>query len=164
MSHTDSFGHGQLSNSGQKLQRLIKNNLGLKTHLSIPDYIQRSFYYASADIDKEISIQIAEKAIINLHAGLSNKMIGIKIKTLSPLTYDLVSIDLEEVANTEKMMPRDYFNEEGFELSSKGRAYFEALLIQKNGTIFPKFWPHFLNQNSIPETLQSPQRVQLLDL
>ncbi len=164
LSNKDSFGHGQLSNSGQKLYSLVKENLGFKTHLAIPDYLQRSFYTQASDLDKKISTQIAEKAIENLHHGVSDKMIAIKINQYSPLIYEILTINLDDVANKEKFVPRDYLDEEGFHLSPKGRDYFEALLRQENGMIFPKFWPHFLNQKTIAETPQLPHHAQFLDL
>jgi 6-phosphofructokinase 1 len=57
-------------------------------------------------------------------------------------SWSIEEAPLEQIANVEKMMPRDYISRDGFGITEKGRAYFEPLI---QGEDYPPY------KNGIPQ-------------
>ncbi len=62
-----------------------------------------------------------------------------KAKTYS---WSIGEAKLSDVANVEKMMPRDYISRDGFQITEKARAYFAPLI---RGEDYPPY------KNGIPQ-------------
>jgi len=132
----DAFGHAQLGGVAPYVAKLIKDNLGYKYHYAIADYLQRSARHIAAKTDVEQAYQLGVAAVELSLQGLHSIMPYIKRISDNPYQYEIDYVELTEVANHEKFMPRDYISQDGFHITDKCRAYLQPLIM---GEDYPEY-------------------------
>ncbi|MDH4121343.1 MAG: 6-phosphofructokinase [Deltaproteobacteria bacterium] len=132
----DAFGHAQLGGAGQTVQDMIKQDLGLKTHGAIPDYCQRSARHMSSKVDVEQAEACGRKAVELAGQGLNGHMVTIIRTQDAPYKWHLESTDAGNIANTEKVIPKEFIREDGFHMTEAFRKYCQPLI---EGESFPEF-------------------------
>ena len=138
---TDSFGHSQLGGLAPKIASLITNNLGLKNHWSVADYLQRSARHISSLTDIEQAVAVGKAAVKLAAQGKSGVMPIIKRISDSPYAWTISEGDLNKIANEEKTLPKNFISNDGFRITKAGIDYLQPLI---EGESFPKF------RNGIP--------------
>jgi 6-phosphofructokinase len=151
----DAFGHSMLGGVATYLADLIKKELHYKCHYAICDYLQRSSRHIASKIDVEQAYQLGIKAVEYALKGHTSIMPYIKRLTNNPYSWAIDITNLNEVANKEKFMPRDFITEDGFHITNKCREYIEPLI---NGESIPQFIngkPHYtvLKNTILPKKL-----------
>mgnify|MGYP001080763265 CR=1 FL=1 len=126
--NTDAFGHTQLGGVAQHLAQRIKAELGHKYHYAIADYLMRAARHIASKTDLEQSYAVGRAAVEYAVAGKSGVMVTIERKSDEPYEWDLGEAPLEEIANVEKAMPREYISEDGFHITEAGRRYLAPLI------------------------------------
>lgn len=150
----DAFGHKQLQHSGAKLAAWIKIVMGVKVHLSIPDYLQRSFTPCLSKTDFDQAQAIGNYAVYCVkHKVGHNTMISIIRLHDDPYLWSLDHTPLSDIANKEKPVPRHFLSKNGFTLSKEGINYFKPLIvghvqIPDNTESFPAFWSHLIHKKN----------------
>ncbi|NBV29070.1 diphosphate--fructose-6-phosphate 1-phosphotransferase, partial [bacterium] len=150
----DAFGHHQLEGSGSALAELIKKELNVKVHLSIPDYLQRSFTPCLSKTDFDQAQAIGHYSIYCIKHNIGhNTMISIVRLHDDPYLWSLDHTPLNKVANQEKAVPRSFLDKTGFALSEIGLNYFKPLIagnvaIPQDSNYFEKFWTHLLQKKN----------------
>ncbi|OUU80187.1 MAG: 6-phosphofructokinase [Gammaproteobacteria bacterium TMED78] len=140
---TDAFGHSQLGGVAINIADIIKNNLGYKYHYAIADYLQRSARHISSKTDVEQAYQVGKKAVELALEGRNSVMPTIIRKNDSPYKWTTGYIELNKVANKERMMPRKFISTDGFHITAACRRYMVPLI---NGEDYPPY------KNGIPIT------------
>ena len=135
-SETDSFGHSQLGGLGPKIASLITDKLDLKNHWSVADYLQRSARHISSLTDIEQAVAVGKAAVKLAAEGKSGVMPIIKRISNSPYEWTISEGDLQEIANQEKTLPKNFISSDGFGITKDGRDYLQPLI---EGESFPKF-------------------------
>ncbi len=135
-SETDSFGHSQLGGLAPKIASLITNKLGLKNHWSVADYLQRSARHISSLTDIEQAIAVGKAAVKLASEGKSGVMPIIKRTNNDPYKWEISEGNLNDIANEEKTLPKNFISECGFRITKEGTAYLQPLI---EGESFPKF-------------------------
>ena len=138
---TDSFGHSQLGGLAPKIASLISTKLGLKNHWSVADYLQRSARHISSLTDIEQAVAVGKAAVKLAVEGKSGVMPIIKRINNNPYKWEISEGNLNDIANEEKTLPRDFISECGFRITREGTTYLQPLI---EGESFPKF------KNGIP--------------
>ena len=133
---TDSFGHSQLGGLAPKIASLITDKLGLKNHWSVADYLQRSARHISSLTDIEQAIAVGKAAVKLAAEGKSGVMPIIKRVSNDPYDWQISEGDLNEIANEEKTLPKEFISECGFRITKEGITYLQPLI---EGESFPKF-------------------------
>jgi 6-phosphofructokinase 1 len=132
----DAFGHAQLGGVGPMIASLIKDRLKLKYHWAVADYLQRAARHIASKTDVEQAYAVGKAAVELVLAGHNAVMPAIQRTSDKPYRWKVAVAPLTEVANVEKMLPRDYITEDGFGITAKARAYLGPLM---RGEAYPPF-------------------------
>jgi 6-phosphofructokinase len=124
----DAFGHVQLGGVGPQIAQLVKDKLGYKQHWAVPDYLQRSARHLASKTDADQAWAVGEKAVEYALAGRNAVMPVIKRLKDAPYRWKIEPANLEDVANHEKKMPRDFITKDGYGITDKCRRYLEPLI------------------------------------
>lgn len=133
---TDAFGHAQLGGIAPTLADMIKQNLGFKYHWAVSDYLQRSARHIASKTDVEQAYALGEHALESALKGKSGVMMSIERTSSFPYSWRIGEAPLQDVANVEKMMPRDFISEDGFHITEKCRQYLQPLIA---GEDYPQY-------------------------
>ena len=132
----DAFGHAQLGGVGPLVASLVKDKLKYKYHWAVADYLQRAARHLASKTDVEQSYAAGKAAVEMAIAGRNAVMPAIVRKSDKPYRWSIGVVDLKDVANVEKKMPRDYITADGFHITAKCRRYLLPLI---QGEDFPPF-------------------------
>ena len=138
----DAFGHAQLGGVAPVIANLAKEKLGYKYHWAVADYLQRSARHIASKTDVEQSYAVGKAAVEFAIKGHNSVMPIIVRNSGKPYKWTIGMARLEDVANREKKMPRDFITEDGFGITSKCRAYLEPLI---KGEDYPPY------RNGLPD-------------
>jgi 6-phosphofructokinase 1 len=132
----DAFGHAQLGGVAPLLAQLVKDKLDQKYHWAVADYLQRAARHIASKTDVDQSYAVGKAAVELAVKGRSGVMPVIVRKSSRPYRWSIGVADLKDVANAEKMMPRDYITEDGFHITARCRQYLEPLV---RGEAYPPY-------------------------
>ncbi len=132
----DAFGHSQLGGAAQQIASLVQAKLGVKFHYALPDYLQRSARHLASTVDVEIAYKVGEAAVRYAIAKQNAVMPVIKRLSNKPYRYEIKPALLSDVANHERVMPRDFITEDGFGITAAARRYLEPLIA---GEAYPPY-------------------------
>jgi 6-phosphofructokinase len=124
----DAFGHSQLGGCGEIIAKLVQSRLGLKYHWALADYLQRAARHIASKVDVEQSYRVGVEAVKLAIAGRNAVMPVIERISDKPYKWRIGVADLADVANKEKMMPRDFITPDGFHITQKCRTYLSPLI------------------------------------
>ncbi|HWU69677.1 MAG TPA: 6-phosphofructokinase [Stenotrophobium sp.] len=125
---TDAFGHAQLGGLAPMLAKLVKARLGYKYHWAVADYLQRAARHIASGTDVEQAHALGVAAVDMLVAGKSGVMPVIVRTRDMPYEWHIDESPLDQVANVEKKMPRDYITDDGFHITEECRRYLLPLI------------------------------------
>ena len=132
----DAFGHAQLGGVAPVIAQWIKENLNLKYHWAVADYLQRSARHIASAIDVEQAYALG-KAAVELAINGYQAVMPIIIRTQDfPYKWELSHVPLKDVANQEKTMPADFIGDDGMSITDKCRAYLTPLI---QGEAYPPY-------------------------
>jgi 6-phosphofructokinase 1 len=141
MGTRDAFGHVQLGGVAPTLAAMVKEAHGYKYHWALADYLQRSARHVASKVDVEQAYAVGRAAVELALAGRNAVMPVIRRKSSKPYRWDIGSVAIEQVANREKMVPRNYITADGFGITAAGRNYLAPLI---EGEAYPPY------RNGIP--------------
>jgi len=121
----DAFGHAQLGGVAPLIANLVKDKLKQKYHWAVADYLQRSARHIASKTDVLQSYAVGKAAVELAIKGRSGVMPVIVRKSSKPYRWTVGVAELKDVANKEKMMPRDYITGDGFHITDNCRLYLE---------------------------------------
>ena len=124
----DAFGHAQLGGVGPVVANMIREDLGFKFHYAVADYLQRSARHIASKTDFEQAYALGKRAVEYASEGRTTLMPAIRRLADAPYEWDIVPADLNQVANVEKTLPRDYITEDGYGITEKARRYLAPLI------------------------------------
>ncbi len=138
----DAFGHAQLGGAAPVVANMIKDALGYKYHWAVADYLQRSARHIASKTDVEQAYALGKAAVDIAIAGENAVMPTIIRKSDSPYVWEVGMAKLEDVANVEKMMPKEFITDDGFGITEACRRYLLPLI---DGEDYPSY------KNGMPE-------------
>ena len=124
----DAFGHAQLGGVGALIARLVKDRLDYKYHWAVADYLQRAARHLASKTDVEQAYAVGKSAVDLALAGHNAVMPAIVRVSDRPYRWKIGIAPLAEIANKEKMLPRDYISRDGYGITDKARAYLVPLI------------------------------------
>ena len=128
----DDFGHAQLGGAAPVVANLIKNALGYKFHWAVADYLQRSARHLASDSDVEQAYALGQAAVEMALEGKNSVMPAIIRISNNPYKWEIGCGELKDVANVEKMMPKNYISADGFSITDSCREYLLPLIEGEN--------------------------------
>lgn len=138
----DAFGHAQLGGVAPLLASMITNELGHKHHWAVADYLQRSARHIASKTDVEQAYALGKAAVEFAVAGKNAVMPTIVRGKGKRYSWKIGQAQLADVANVEKMLPRNYISRNGFEVTDAGREYLAPLI---EGEDYPPY------KNGVPQ-------------
>ncbi|MEM7465456.1 MAG: 6-phosphofructokinase [Pseudomonadota bacterium] len=137
----DAFGHAQLGGVAPVVADMIKQAHGYKYHWAVADYLQRAARHIASKTDVEQAYALGRAAVEMALAGDNAVMPTIKRLSDEPYQWEIGKAALSDVANVEKMMPRDFITADGYGITEKCQRYLRPLI---QGEDYPPY------QNGLP--------------
>ena len=138
----DAFGHAQLGGVASTVAAMVKDELGLKYHYAIADYLQRSARHIASKVDVEQAYAVGKAAVELALSGTNAVMPIIERKSDRPYRWSIGHVPLARVANREKKVPRRFIGRDGFSITDACRRYLEPLV---QGEDYPPY------RNGLPD-------------
>ena len=110
---TDRFGHRQLGGVGETLCGIIAEGLKIKARADKPGTIQRVSALLASPVDVEEAYATGAQAVRHAVEGKSGWMVTLEREPGAEYMCKTGIVSLEEVANREKKVPREFINAEG---------------------------------------------------
>jgi 6-phosphofructokinase 1 len=157
----DAFGHAQLGGVAPVLASVVKDNLKLKYHWAVADYLQRAARHIASKTDVAQAYAVGKAAVELALKGRNAVMPIIVRKADKPYKWAIGVADLKDVANVEKKMPRDYISADGFHITQKCRQYLLPLIQGEDYPPFRDGMPVYarLKNTPVPKKLGSAFQV-----
>ncbi|WP_294854191.1 6-phosphofructokinase [uncultured Oscillibacter sp.] len=113
-SATDGFGHAQLGGLAATLAAVVKEKTGAKVRGIELSLLQRCGAHLASETDIEESFMAGKAAVENAVNGITDKMVGFeRIERDGHYVCKTALLNLTDVANTEKKVPREWINPRG---------------------------------------------------
>jgi ATP-dependent phosphofructokinase / diphosphate-dependent phosphofructokinase len=138
----DAFGHAQLGGVAPVIASLVKNELDLKYHWAVADYMQRAARHIASKTDVAQSYAVGKAAVEFALKGRNSVMPTVERVSNKPYKWKVGMAALDKVANVEKMMPADFIAADGFGITDKCRRYLAPLI---QGEDYPPY------RNGLPD-------------
>ncbi|HUK21044.1 MAG TPA: 6-phosphofructokinase [Gemmatimonadales bacterium] len=153
----DAFGHAQLGGLAPLLAKLVGDKLKYKFHYAIADYLMRAARHIASKTDVEQAYAVGKMAVELAVAGKSGLMATIERKSDSPYRWTTGSAPLEQVANVERKMPREYITEDGFHITEACRRYLAPLIEGEDYPPYANGLPQYirLKNAAVPKKLKA---------
>lgn len=132
----DAFGHAQLGGAAPIVANMIKDALGYKYHWAVADYLQRAARHLASAADVQQAYATGRAAVELAVQGHNAIMPTIVRKSNAPYTWEIGQAPLSEVANVEKMMPREFISEDGLGITAACKQYLYPLI---DGEDYPPY-------------------------
>ena len=124
----DAFGHAQLGGVASVISTMVKDDLGLKYHYAVADYLQRSARHIASLTDVSQAYAVGQAAVELALRGKNSIMPSIVRTSNKPYRWRIGEAKLSRVANREKMMPASFITRDGFGITQRCRTYLEPLM------------------------------------
>lgn len=138
----DAFGHSQLGGVAPLLAKMVKDNLGYKYHWAVSDYLQRSARHIASKTDVDQAYAVGKAAVDFAIQGKTAIMPAIFRGKGQKYSWRIGEAALQDVANVEQKLPRNYISRNGFEVTDAGKAYLAPLI---EGEDYPPY------KNGVPQ-------------
>jgi 6-phosphofructokinase 1 len=124
----DAFGHAQLGGVGPLIANLVREKLRYKYHWAVADYLQRAARHLASKTDLDQSYAVGKAAVELALKGHNAVMAAIVRTSDKPYRWKIGVAPLSEIANREKMLPRDFITADGCGITAKARRYLAPLM------------------------------------
>lgn len=157
----DAFGHTQLGGVAPFIANLVKENLKYKYHWAVADYLQRAARHIASKVDVEQSYAVGKAAVELALKGHNAVMPTIVRKSDQPYKWTLGIVRLADVANREKLMPRDFISRDGFGITAKAHRYLAPLIQGEDYPPYRHGVPQYarLRNAAVPKKLKAAFKI-----
>ena len=138
----DAFGHAQLGGVAPVIADMIKQAHGYKYHWAVADYLQRAARHIASKTDVDQAYALGKAAVAMALAGDNAVMPTIERVRDDPYEWRIGKAQLSDIANVEKMMPREYITSDGYGITDACRTYLQPLI---QGEDYPPY------RNGLPD-------------
>lgn len=142
----DSFGHKQLSGTARVLSDLIHSKFGWKVRSIEFSLLQRCGAHTASQTDLTEAEQIGTAGVKAAVNGETGMMMYFKRVSEDPYKVEIHSADISKIANVERIVPREWINEEGNDILQPAVDYMLPLIQGENEVIYEKGLPVYLKR------------------
>jgi 6-phosphofructokinase 1 len=123
----DGFGHKIPRGTAQALSNILLQE-GIKSRAEKPGLVGRASKLTIAKCDVDEAFEVGRVAVKSVVAGKSGYMVGYKRVSTNPYKIDYELIELAKVANVENVLPDNYINAEGNDVTDAFVEYCKPLI------------------------------------
>ncbi len=152
----DAFGHAQLGGVAPVVAGIVKDALKLKYHWAVADYLQRSARHIASKTDVAQAYAVGKAAVELALKGRNAVMPTIVRKSNKPYKWAVGEARLEDVANVEKKLPRDFITGDGYGISAKCRQYLAPLIQGEDYPPYKNGLPQYVTLKNASVTRKLP--------
>ncbi len=147
---TDAFGHAQLGGVAPVVANMIKQDLDLKYHWAVADYLQRAARHIASKTDVDQAYAVGKAAVKMALKGENAVMPAIKRVSNNPYKWTVIKAPLAKVANVEKMMPANFISKDGFGITQACRNYLGPLMKGEDYPPYKNGMPKYVRLKNAP--------------
>jgi 6-phosphofructokinase 1 len=119
----DAFGHPLVSSAGQVLAGMVRSELGLRTRVESPGDLQRMSSSCVSATDRDEAYLVGRAAVRAAVAGHTDRMVTLERHPGPAYRCDTGLVELERVANEERLLPAEYLDASGTSVTPAFRDY-----------------------------------------
>ncbi|MDY5846148.1 MAG: 6-phosphofructokinase [Bariatricus sp.] len=124
----DAFGHKQLTGTASYLANYVAAEIGCKTRAIELSTLQRAASHCSSRVDILEAYQVGGAAVKAADEGDSGKMVVLVRHSDDPYQCGTEVKDVHKIANDERLVPREWVNEEGTYVTDDFVTYVRPLI------------------------------------
>ena len=124
----DAFGHKQLTGTASYLANFVAGEVGCKTRAIELSTLQRAASHLASRVDSLEAYQVGGAAVKAADEGDSGKMVVIERFSDDPYQSGTEVKDVHKIANGEKLVPRNWVNQEGTYVTEEFITYVKPLI------------------------------------
>ena len=124
----DAFGHKQLTGTASYLANFVAGEVGCKTRAIELGTLQRAASHLASRVDILEAYQVGGAAVKAADEGDSGKMVVIERFSDDPYQSGTEVKDVHKIANGEKLVPRNWVNQEGTYVTEEFITYVKPLI------------------------------------
>ncbi len=140
---TDAFGHKQMGGTASILAEYIREKLGCKVRAIELSLMQRCAAHIASKTDVEEAFLAGQSAVRAAMEGKTDIMIGFDRPKEGQYECIIKEVPLSEVANAEKMLPREWINEKGNHINDEFINYVLPLIQGDSDYVMENGLPRF---------------------
>ena len=148
----DAFGHAQLGGVGPLIANLVRERLRYKYHWAVADYLQRAARHLASKTDLDQSYAVGKAAVEMALAGHNAVMPSIVRVSDKPYRWKIGVAQLADVANKEKMLPRNFITPDGYGITDRARAYLVPLIRGESPPPYRDGLPQYVRLKNVAVT------------
>jgi ATP-dependent phosphofructokinase / diphosphate-dependent phosphofructokinase len=153
----DAFGHAQLGGVAPVVAAAVKEGLKLKVHWAVADYLQRSARHIASKTDVAQAYAVGKAAVELALKGRNAVMPTIVRKSNKPYKWSVGVANLDDVANVEKKLPRDFITDDGYGITAKCRQYLAPLIQGEDYPPFKSGLPQYVTLKNVAVRAKLPE-------
>ncbi|MBR3771483.1 MAG: 6-phosphofructokinase [Clostridium sp.] len=134
--NTDQFGHVRLSGTGKYLEHLIHDTIGCKVRSVELNVLQRCASHCASLTDINEAFTLGKLGVEYALNGVTGHMVRLVRTSDEPYTVEYSVEDINKIANEERMVPQEWINEEGNDVTEDMVRYMRPLI---QGESIPKY-------------------------
>ena len=147
----DEFGHSQLGGLAATMSNIIRAKTGSKVRGIELSLLQRCASHAASKTDRDEAAMAGAFAVEAAVSGETGKMVGFRRDTKYGIyKCTPILVDLKDVANAEKVVPREWINEEGNNVTDEFIEYVVPLIQGELETPYEHGMPKYARLKRIP--------------
>ena len=130
------------------LSNMITSKLNIKVHWAVSDYLQRSARHIGSRVDVEQAYMLGKSGIDYAKKNITDVMLTIiRVNNKSRFQWKVSHTPLDNVANQEKMLPRNFIKSNGYEISKSCMSYITDLTQGEDYPSYVNGFPRYANLN-----------------
>ena len=149
---TDAFGHKQMGGTASVLADYIKNKMDCKVRAIEFSLLQRCAAHCASKTDVEEAFRAGQTAVQAALEGKTDYMVAFERVSDKPYRCEMKLLPLSDVANTEKVIPREWINEAGNFVNEKFVDYALPLIQEASAPPQEDGLPRFAHLKKVPAT------------
>lgn len=146
----DSFGHSQLGGLAATLANIVKEKTGAKVRGIEFSLLQRCAAHVASLTDINESYLSGQMAVRYAVEGLTDKMVGFERAPGKDYVCSIKLLNLTDVANTEKTIPRSWINDKGNGMNQEFIDYALPLIQGEPDRVLEDGLPRFAKLKKVP--------------
>jgi len=127
----------------------VRQKLGYKFHWAVADYLQRAARHLASKTDLDQSYAVGRAAVELALGGRNAVMPAILRVSDRPYRWKIGVAPLSEIANREKMLPRDFISGDGFGITARARRYLSPLMRGESPPPFKDGLPQYVRLKNV---------------
>ncbi|HUE75325.1 MAG TPA: 6-phosphofructokinase, partial [Chloroflexota bacterium] len=124
----DAFGHRRVAGAAQFLAGRITRQLGVRARFDKPGTIARMSIALASPVDLAEAYQVGQAAVTALMRDETDKMVTLVREQDNPYQCITGLAPLTDIANSEKLLPKEFLSADGRMVTDAFRAYAEPLI------------------------------------